>query len=193
MARGLAETYESVERTQQVVCFTETPLEHAWMMCEEIDGRSVNISGYGLAFTKTFARRNGANPVWYIDQTPGHDWLTQPIDRLVKGLENDPDSLPDAEILQLTPFFEQMGPTSMGGHKEFWWEREWRHVGNMRFKPEDVVVIFAPERWHDSILNALAGYRRWAEDDICIVDATWGLERMIGSLAGIADAGPFPE
>jgi hypothetical protein len=32
--------------------------------------RQVHFNGYGIAFTKTFARRWGANPVWYLDQTP---------------------------------------------------------------------------------------------------------------------------
>jgi hypothetical protein len=29
--------------------------------------------------------------------------------------------------------------------------------------------------------------------DRMIVDAQWGLERMIGALADVADLGPFPE
>lgn len=40
----------------------------------------------------------------------------------------DPVALADADILHVAPFIEQMGPTTAGGRKEFWWEREWRHV-----------------------------------------------------------------
>ena len=69
--------------TQKVVCFTETPLEHAWMMVEDIDNRDVAFSQYGIVVTKTYARRRACNPVWYLDITPGHDWLTNPINQLV--------------------------------------------------------------------------------------------------------------
>lgn len=88
MAKDLAERIPEVAETQRSVCFTETPLEHAWMMCADIEGRGIKFSGYGVAFTKTFARRRGANPVWYLDITPsGHDWLTNPINRMVKEAE----------------------------------------------------------------------------------------------------------
>ncbi|MEU7970696.1 hypothetical protein AB0B48_01485 [Micromonospora sp. NPDC049089] len=56
--------------TQKVVCFTETPLEHTWMMLEDIDKRDVHFQPYGLAVTKTTARLAACNPVWYSDITP---------------------------------------------------------------------------------------------------------------------------
>lgn len=62
MAAHLADRFPDVADTQRTVCFTETPLEHAWMMCRPIEGRSIRFDGYGLAFTKTFARRQGVNP-----------------------------------------------------------------------------------------------------------------------------------
>jgi len=201
MAKDLAARFAEVAETQRVVCFTETTLEHAWMMCADIDGRDFRYNGYGLAFTKTFARHKSVNPVWYIDQTPGHDWLTGPINNLIRNaettaipgdeLEPDPRELAKAEVLRLAPFFEQMGPTNLGGRKEFWWEREWRHVGDMRFSHHDVVVVFAPEDEHDAMRSALG----WDQLDISyptVVDASWGLERMIGALARLEKIGPFP-
>lgn len=131
MATELAARFPEVAATQKVVCFTETPLEHAWMMCQEIDERRrVQFDGHGVAFTKTFARRKGVNPVWYLDMTPsGHDWLTEPIRELVgqavadatwQGAAGpDPEQLAGAPILRLTPFVEQMG-TPAAVRKEFW-------------------------------------------------------------------------
>jgi hypothetical protein len=29
--------------------------------------------------------------------------------------------------------------------KEFWWEREWRHVGDFHFADSDIAFGFAPE------------------------------------------------
>jgi len=69
MAKDLAQQCPAVVNRQRTVCFTETPLEHAWMMCQDIESRDVRFTGHGLAFTRTFARRAGANPVWYLDMT----------------------------------------------------------------------------------------------------------------------------
>lgn len=207
-----------VKKTQKVVCFTETPLEHAWMMCQPIRGRQVAFDGYGLAFTKTFARRNAVNPIWYLDITPGHDWLTTPVEELLDQVmrafedkEIDADELAQSPIFGLTPFLEQMGPMKdPAKRKEFWWEREWRHVGDLRFAPDEVVVAFAPEADHEELraelLDHAARLSTEGEEDYDpefarqlrrlanrrLVDATWGLEHMIGTLAGVEDLGPFP-
>lgn len=199
MAARLAEKYEVIADTQRTVCFTETPLEHAWMMCEEIPNRTMSFSGYGLAFTRTFARRRGANPVWYLDITPGHDWLTGPINNMVsdvREIARDPseggeDAAADADILRLTPFIEQMGNPS-GTRKEFWWEREWRHVGDFHFRFGDLVVVFAPEEEHDEFEEHLREIKMKGRLP-GLVDANWGLERMIAALTAVSEPGPFPE
>jgi hypothetical protein len=200
MAKQLAERLPAVAATQKTVCFTETPLEHAWMMCSPIDGRRIRFDGYGIAFTKTFARRKGVNPVWYLDITPGHDWLTGPIEELrdqavqattAAGGAVDAERLAMEPILRLTPFIEQMGPTR-DGRKEFWWEREWRLVGDLWFRPGDIVVVFAPEGEHRAIRQQLQAASPYHATMPAVVDAQWGLERMIGELAEVLDIGPFP-
>jgi hypothetical protein len=37
------------------------------MMLEDIEGRSVHFQPFGLAVTKTTARKDHVNPVWYSD------------------------------------------------------------------------------------------------------------------------------
>jgi len=66
--------------SQKCVCFTETPLEYLHLLVGKIRGRSRQLAPYGVAITKKLARMKGVNPVWYVDQTPGHDWLTRDID-----------------------------------------------------------------------------------------------------------------
>ncbi|MFE0462776.1 abortive infection system antitoxin AbiGi family protein [Kitasatospora sp. NPDC058965] len=200
MADKLAKKYEAVVDTQRTVCFTETPLEHAWMMCEAIPGRAMSFNGYGLAFTRSFARRMGANPVWYIDITKGHDWLVNPVNNLVASVAEDlaqssaserEEVAQQADILRPTPFYEQMGNPS-GTRKEFWWEREWRHVGDFEFDLSDLVVLFAPEADHDEIDEVLYDLKPKGRRPQ-LVDATWGLERMIAAFARVSEPGPFPE
>ncbi|MFB7944546.1 abortive infection system antitoxin AbiGi family protein [Kitasatospora phosalacinea] len=198
MAEKLAAKHAEIAETQRVICFTETPLEHAWMMCDPIEGRQMSFNGYGLAFTRTFARRNQTNPVWYLDITPtGHDWLTNPVNRMVEAVAavadadpwDGPDEAAKADILRLTPFIEQMGPIRNGRRKEFWWEREWRRVGDLTFRYNDIVVVFAPEEEHSDFEELL---KRQQKETPPLVDARWGLERMIAALAGVDEPGPFP-
>ena len=92
-----------------------------------------------LPYPRRHRRRadpEGPRGTWYLDISQrGRDWLTGPVNRLVESAEaeatgqdgvTDAAALAEAEILRLTPFIEQMGPTTDGRRKEFWWEREWR-------------------------------------------------------------------
>ena len=186
---GMARGRGVEDPDQRVVCFTETPLEHVWMMLEDIEGREVTLGAYGVVFTKVWGRRHGVNPVWYLDTTPGHDWLTNPINEMIEDALTEDAA---GTIFHLTPYIEQMG-TWDHGRKEFWWEREWRKGGDLEFEWTDLVAVFAPEDDHDQLAHDLD---LEAEGDplIRFLDPGWGLERMIGALAGIpdADAGPLP-
>jgi hypothetical protein len=207
-AMGMADElqeYLEEHATQKVVCFTETPLEHMWMMTENIDSRQKHFAPYGLVFTRTSARRTSCNPVWYIDMTyrVGVDWLTKPVNNMVAAAVADskdadgriiPERLADHDIFRVTPFFEQMGPTK-DAMKEFWWEREWRHVGDYHFEPRHVVAFVAPEEDHDALRAELIEMDdKYAKRPHALLDPAWGLERTIATLSGvpIEDTMPFP-
>ena len=193
--------------TQKAVCFTETPLEHIWMMLAHIERRSVHFEPWGLVTTKSAARAAGCSPVWYTNKA-ATDWTTNPI-RFVRQMikealdrsRGDDDDINDEKLQQeaifrITPFVEDMGPSVDGTPKEFWWEREWRHVGDYSLKfPSRIVAILAPEAEHESLREEFAGlqvHRR--RQTRPLLDPTWGLERMIAALSGVnADyVGPFP-
>lgn len=121
MATDLDDYLVGTRRTQRVVCFTETPLEHVWMLIEKIDGRRIRYAPYGLVFSKETARRSHCNPIWYLDISSrgGRDWLTQPISALIDQAleassaagEIDARSLARQRVFEITPLLEQMGPT----------------------------------------------------------------------------------
>ncbi len=167
--------------SQKVVCFTETPLEHLHLLVQPIENRQFEFSKYGLAFTKKVSRQSGANPIWYIDITPGHDWLTVPLNRLVETAIAA-GNFAASDLAKITPFIEQMGTHPEGNYrKEFWWEREWRCGGNFQLTnrfiglcPEDDINEF-------SGLSTDLGYHAvW-------LDPIWGLEEIIGRLAGFQE------
>jgi Putative abortive phage resistance protein AbiGi, antitoxin len=214
MLKGQLGGNAALTDSQRCVCLTEAPLEHAWMMCSPIRDRCHQFAPYGLAFTKVWARRREANPVWYVDITPGHDWLMNPLNDLFKIAEGgkaqewphwfQPQpvtvSVEGSQIAKIAPFIEQMG-THDGENsyrKEFWWEREWRKVGDLSFTWADVVAVFAPEYEQDAMHEELAEPDSSLNDDAesqpPFLDPSWGLERMIAALRGLPaqDIGPMP-
>jgi hypothetical protein len=165
MGADLDDHLRRTPATQRVACFSETPLEHTWMMARQIQGRKESFQRYGVVFTKSFCRRKGCNPVWYLDITKGHDWLTEPVrEQVNRAVSESTDAtgaidrqrLVSQPILRITPFIEQMGKPN-GTRKEFWWEREWRHVGNFNFRtPKHVVALLAPEDDHTVLADQVA-------------------------------------
>lgn len=193
--------------TQKVVCFTETPLEHVWMMLEEIEGRSIRFEPYGLAIAKTTAREAGFNPVWYSDiSRRGVEWPATSVNKLVAEAvakatgstgKVDEAVLSNHPALKITPFFEQMGPTQ-GARKEFWWEREWRKIGDYYMSnPGYIVALLAPESEHSELskfAQDVDARQNWCWACRPILDPRWGLEQMIATLAKVEERhrGPFP-
>ncbi len=158
----------------RVVCFSETPLEHVYSLFQQIRGRSVKLSSYGLAFTRDTARSRGINPVWYVDMTPGRTWTLSPaLDDLREEASVAPGGFESHPASKILPFIEAMGTWAAGSRKEFSWEREWRHLGDFTFSWIDVALVLCPE---DEIedFEALGPYNA--------VDPSWSLERMIETI-----------
>jgi len=165
--------------SQKCGCFTETPLEYLYLLCLNITGRATQLAPYGVAITKEQARKGGANPVWYVDITPGHNWLMNPLNELIDQAIDSGD-FGNSQIAKIAPFVEQMGDNRKTGGdlKEFWWEREWRRVGD--FELPDHVILICPEGEHGD-------FEQCANQDghsAKCVDANWGLEQIIARLAG---------
>lgn len=184
-AKAAVQLGPMADLSQRVVCFSETPLEQVYGMYADIPGRQVKLEPFGVAFTKMTARRHGVNPVWYVDMTPGHRWrICEALDLLRdRAVAVGDDKFAGMVGSVLLPFFEGMG-TWEGSQKEFWWEREWRHVGDLTFEIEELAFVIAPTAHHDVLRRVV--------DRPCI-DPEWSLERMIASLAGLApsDVSPF--
>lgn len=187
-AKKAAELGEPAEDSQRVVCFSEAPLEQVYSLAAEIVGRREKLEPYGLVFTKMVARRKGANPIWYVDMSPsGRIWeISIALDRLAsEAAALGKEGFSGHPAAAIFPFAEQMGtwPTT-GTQKEFWWEREWRHVGPFPFRGKELALILAPERHHEELHKV--------SERPCI-DATWSLERMIAHLASLGpdDVTPF--
>lgn len=176
--------------SQKCVCFTETPLEHVSSLLGSIEGRTCAFESYGIAITKKQGRDRGVNPVWYLDQTPGRTWvLSEALNALIANSIRS-KSFDTSDVAKLTPFVEQMG-TWNSGKKEFWWEREWRHAGDLRLPGR--FLILAPENKHSSLLDFVENDCDRRRKSYRVIDPAWSLEQMIGRLAGFdeTDVEPF--
>ena len=74
----------------------------------------------------------------------------------------------------------QQQKTRYGYRKEFWWEREWRHVGDYYLVHH--FIGLCPE-------DEIKEFRALTDDqpgwiDIHWIDPRWGLEQIIAHLAG---------
>ena len=195
--KTLKEHPESGERetaldSQRVVCFTEAPLEQAWGFVSHIRGRQVQFRPYGLAFTKRRARRLGINPVWYVDMTRGggHDWLIKDVWSLVeKAIESGLSAFPKHPIARIAPFVEGMGTwgDDPRDRKEFWWEREWRHTGDLTFSLGEAAVIFCPEEDMATFEEIASPSAAELARHVPLIDPRWGLEHIIATLARVPE------
>jgi hypothetical protein len=184
-AKSEDDAADATKQTQRVVCFSETPLEHIYSLVADIEGRDIHLAPYGLAFTKLVARRMGINPVWYVDMTPGRDWVIRNAIESLRDAAIARGDFHGQDVARLTPFFEQMG-TWPQRQKEFWWEREWRHVGDMPL-PDQGIIWLCPEAEIEQLVDA-GGVALSP-----VIDPRWGLEQIIAHLAGFSldDVTPF--
>ena len=130
--------------------------------------------------------------MWYVDlsRAPG-EWRDWPVKEALNELVREAsDDFARHPISRLAPFFEGMGSWPDGNgdirFREFSWEREWRHVGDLDLTPWwGKVVWLCPESDFDAF-SALVD-----EGSHCI-DPSWGLERIIGHLLGMGQAEMTP-
>lgn len=175
----------SAERSQKVVCFSETPLDQIHTMAADIARRQVKLKPYGLAFTKMVARRKGTSPVWYFHMTAGQ---FSPIATALSALRAqacaDEAAFLAHPASKLFPFCEWMGTGGSGTQHEFWWEREWRHVGDYGFEDAEIALVLAPEADHADFEALVPGK---------VIDPGWSLERTIAKLVDLSadDVTPF--
>ena len=93
------------------------------------------------------------------------------------------DNCSDSDFAALCPYIEQMGSGQSaagpsGYKKEFWWEREWRHVGDFALPSQ--IICLCPEKEIDYFSGVMSELGQRGK---CI-DPQWSLERIIAHLVG---------
>ena len=123
--------------TQHAVCFSEIPMHLASRLAKR-------RGPYGIGFTKEFLLKRGGAPVWYAERG---SVAALAVDALVAdGLAS---GNPAAPIWTVTPFIDSPGLYGSSSYR-FEWEREWRHIGDLRFAVSDPAFLVIPESLHSS-------------------------------------------
>jgi hypothetical protein len=182
----------------RAVCMTETPLQYLPLLAQPIEGRGVQMTQWGVAFPKYTGRLKGANPILYSHAFPNADGGShQPsnalraLDRLLLAGEINDEPLPNSLRLAAETLLAFSSKMQRGGRaNEWWWEREWRKVGDLDFRYAELAFGLAPR-------NRVLEMERWAEDTlghrIGFLSPSWTLEETIGHLADLAeDRPPWP-
>lgn len=156
--------------SQQVCCFSETPLGDLGGLIDPGVWRRNHFRPYGVVFERATLLLKGANPVWYLNSYNAlgvnFTWLVKRFNVLIAETVaaggDDPDQMAEAflasPLSELAPFIEQMG-TWGNLTKDFSFEREWRHRGDLDFELRDVAAIITPpaeaQRFKNDLLKSV--------------------------------------
>ncbi|WP_410803100.1 hypothetical protein [Paraburkholderia sp. SIMBA_053] len=101
---------------------------------------------------------------------------------------------PDHPVWRITAMIDATGVYGLTSY-EYEWEREWRHIGNLMFEPEDVAFLFIPEVVHGQAraFFSYAYHENLGPAYFCpFIDAKWPKARVEEELLKKPLASPPP-
>ena len=135
------------------VCFTETPLSDLNYVTQTMEGRSTELSQYGLMFSKKVIIEAGGNPVFYLDtrSSEGKERCQAMWDCFRSAEKVGFKSHPFSSFL---PFINKVDHRN-----DFTSKREWRIVGDFRFKRSEVFLGLCPKDVSISLMTTTLRFR----------------------------------
>ena len=147
--QGLFERVASVPRESiTAVSFTEAPLDQVKHFAQPIPGdKNRNYSKFGLVFEQDFIRSNSGNPCFYLNTRFNDD-----LKKAALSIVDCPHFSSNPDCVKLLPYFSIFGKAGSAKEKkeiDFYWEREWRVPGSLRFRLDDLFVGLCEHDWVD--------------------------------------------
>ncbi len=150
----------SLRNKFNVVCFTETPINLINVLLEELERRKFKPKPYGLVFKKEYIRKRGGNPVFYVTgKIAGPLW--QPFNEEKIQLSDEA-----CKLLALVTMCQE--------GNDWHWEREWRIVGDLHFKLEDIYCGLCPE-------EDIAYFEKEFKA-VKFISPSWGINKILDKL-----------
>ena len=154
----------------KVACFTEVPLNQLHLLVSKIPGRRIKLESYGFVFTKEFITESVGQPAIYVNSYNGNLWLREAVDELFEvSYENNKFV---GKTWRLLPFIN-----AMHEKYDFSWEREWRVVGDLKFRLNDLVCVVLPNEDDEDLKEKLA------RSGIAVISPGWTYEQIVTQLA----------
>ena len=153
-----------------VCCFTEIPLSELHLLTRHIKGRQIQLSEYGIVFSREFLISKKAQPAIYINSYHNNMWLREAADRIWKICEEN--GFQDCSMWRILPFLN-----AMHEKYDFTWEREWRICGDLAFTPEDIVCVILPEHGEEDLR------REFLTGGVPVISPGWTSERIVSEFS----------
>ncbi len=169
---GIAKSLAPDLDQQKAVCFSEIP-PGEWLRLSEW-----RKSQFGIGFSKQFISERSGGPILYARQGSKQNAAVRTLMEL--GARD-----PANPIWSITPMIDAPGVYGRTTY-EYEWEREWRHIGTLKFEPEDVAFLFIPEELHPQAraFFSNAYHENTGPAYFCpFIDAKWSRERVEEELA----------
>lgn len=161
---GISVGYQSRRRIPlewlQCVCFSEAPLRELKSFYRATqDPKNQNVKAnkyqkYGLAFHTEFVRSKNGHPLFYFDSR--RKAVVTAVDML-----GDPPFRDSAK--NTLALYESYGPklhSKIPNDKtevDFRWEREWRVLGSLQFRHDEVAFGLCPENEIEKVFQPMVG------------------------------------
>lgn len=160
---------KSVEEKFSCVCLTEVPLNQIHLLTRKIPNRRIEFAPYGLIFRKEFVVNAGGQPAIYVNGYGGERWLHECVNALYDiGLKGGKLREPHWRIL---PFIN-----AMHERYDFTWEREWRVLGDLKFRAKDIIAVILPSDAEENLKERLAG------QGVATISPGWTYEQIVAEL-----------
>jgi len=160
---GFAKISQNEMYIPQMVCFCDIPIEH-------LEIHVTKYGRFGLAFEKDFIVNNGGTPVYYLPLGAKvssfinkGEYFDKKLDEFqyniskvintkypeVRDIMKDIDNFLAFHVFSYAKFFDHN--LADEDSSNYYFEREWRVLGNLKFSIEDVTLVFIPSDYQNRL------------------------------------------
>ena len=168
---GAAKISQNEMYIPQMVCFCDIPFEH-------LEIHVTKYSRFGLAFKKDFIVKNGGTPVYYLplqakvsSSINKGEYFDQKLDKFqyyisdvintkcpeVRDIMKEIKNFLDFHVFSYVKFFDHnLNDTHPDN---YYFEREWRVLGNLMFSLNNVTTVFVPSSYEFRLRQDFPKYK----------------------------------
>lgn len=172
-----------LQRQFNSVCFTEAPLPQIKRLIAKVAGRQIQLQPYGLIFDKSFLLAKGASPAIYVNAkgTQLRDYLLAEFRKQfaqIKTLKR-PKKSQQEYYKSIVQYYSLIN--IIADNYDFTWEREWRLIGDLRFKYLNLIAIIArsPDTFESLCMQKLPRGKFRYIQMLPIISPEWSYEDIV--------------